>query len=476
MNISAFKFLSVIQASNTIANDDLKSLIDYPSLLERIRNIIAQNHADELSRSLGSESAAELLRELILKYCVQELSGKEYDVGKLAERIYLDMAGFGFLNEYLHDGTVEEINIDKYDLVEIVYNNHVKYLYGSEAFRTPQDALDTVKRFVRMGGMLLDASTPRVDSYISGGTRITASIPPVVPENCGVTASIRKQTNSKISKEQLICDGVATKDELLFLTMCLCNGVSIGIAGGTFAGKTTDEAFLLNEYILQNQDDNNRIYIIEDSRELQLIEYDKENDRPGRIMYNMTKPAPNPITMRDLVKDSMRYNPNIIVPAEVRGEEAYEAASCGQIGKTILTTLHADNAKDAYKRLLNMCNMAQTGLSEYKLMDMCVSAWPIMVFKRRLRDKSRKYMEIFEATGQINGDVIGTMLYSFDITGAERDGHGKITKVFGDHKRKGCISMRLYKRLKDNGVDDLTLFALFPELKEKVMNGVISSD
>ena len=94
------------------------------------------------------------------------------------------------------------------------------------------------------------------------------------------------------------------------------------------------------------------------SRELNLISYDAENERPARVLYTVTKGEPNPITMLDLIVSSLRFHPALIVPAEVRDGAAYQAAIAGQTGHTVLTSFHADGAQDAYKRLVALCNTA----------------------------------------------------------------------------------------------------------------------
>lgn len=470
MSITAYEHLAILQATD--AGSDLVSGakgLDYSRLLENVRTVIARNHSKELSSALDSMEAAEALKTLILKYCVQELSGHEFNRGKTVEKIYQDMAGLGVLTEYLYDPDVEEININGFDLIEINYPDHIKYLYDNEAFPTPTAALDIVKRMVRMGGMLLDATTPSVDSYIGNGTRISAMIPPVVPQEQGVNASIRKQNKSNITREQQLTSGSASPDMLDFPALCLCNGVSVGLAGSTGAGKTTDESYLLNEYIRKNEDYNNRIFIIEDSRELRLINYDDENDRPARVLYTVTKGEPNPITMLDLIVCSLRFHPSLIVPAEVRDAAAYQAAVAGQTGHTILTAMHADSARDAYKRLVSMCHLAHTGLSDEHLHELCVGAWPIMIYKKRLKDKTRKYMEIFEATGVENGKVKGQMIYRFVIRETERDARGRIVKVHGTHQRVGTISPGLWNRLRDNGVPEAELRRLFPYASSEVV-------
>ena len=465
MGITSYEYLSILQASGAASKQApaIDEDLDYTKVLDDVRTVIAEKHSSELSSALGSLKAARALKMLILRYCVEELAGKEFDQGKLVEKIYQDMAGLGILTEYLYDPNVEEVNINGYNLIEINYPDHMKYLYDKEAFPTPTAALDIIKRMVRMGGMILDAQMPCVDSYIGDGTRISAMIPPAVPQERGVIASIRKQNRSNITRQQLLESDSASPDMLDFLTLCLCNGVSVGLAGGTSSGKTTDQAYLLNEYIRRNEDYNNRVFIIEDSRELNLIDYDTENNRPARVLYTVTKNPPNPITMLDLIVSSLRFHPSLIVPAEVRDAAAYQAANAGQTGHTILTAFHADSAHDAYRRLVSMCHSAQTGLSDEHLLEMCATAWPIMVFKKQLKDNSRKYMEIFEATEVEAGKLKGQPLYKFLISNIERDDHGRIVKINGTHQRVGTISPGLFSRLRDNGVPEDELLRLFPD-------------
>jgi pilus assembly protein CpaF len=472
MSITSYEYLSILQSSHSASAQITTNSedFDYTKLLDTVRAVIAEKHSAELSSALGSHKAVRALKMLILKYCVAELAGKEFDQGKLVEKIYHDMAGLGILTEYLYDPNVEEININGYNLIEINYPDRITYLHDSEAFPTPTAALDIIKRMVRMGGMILDAQTPRVDSYIGDGTRISAMIPPAVPQERGVIASIRKQNRSNITRQQLLDSGSASPDMLDFLTLCLCNGVSVGLAGGTGSGKTTDQAYLLNEYIRNNVDYNSRVFIIEDSRELNLIDYDTENNRPARVLYTVTKDPPNPITMLDLIVSSLRFHPSLIVPAEVRDAAAYQAANAGQTGHTILTAFHADSAHDAYRRLVSMCHSAQTGLPDEHLLEMCAGAWPIMVFKKQLKDNTRKYMEIFEATGVEAGILKGRTLFKFVISNIERDEHGQIVKINGTHQRVGTISPELYNRLYDNGVPEAELLRLFPAARPKEQN------
>ncbi len=465
MSISTFEFLSIILVQNQDAQKVETNSTDYLGVLESVRSTIAQNHSKELGAALNDASAIETLKMLILKYTTEYMAGLDYNREALVERIYQDMAGLGILTRYLQDPTIEEININSFNQVELVRANSTEYLYDGDAFASPEAAVDIIKRMVRMGGKLLDAQTPQVDSYIGSSTRISATIPPIVPPELGVTASIRKQNNARITRDMLVDAGTATEDMLDFLTICLCNHASVGIAGGTGSGKSALQSFLINEYITKNEDSNNRVYIIEDTQELNIIKYDTENDRPARVISNLTLESPVKVTMFDLIKGALRYHPALIVPAEVRDAAVYQAMSAGQTGHTILTTFHADSARDSYRRLISLCHMANVQQSDEILMADCVDAWPIIVFAKQLKDNSRKIMEIFEATGQKNGKVVGHSLYRFRIDDTERDGQGHITRVIGKHERVGCISPRMYDRLRDNGASEQLLHRLFPEAR-----------
>jgi len=465
VSISRYSFLSILQTKEQEGEQSQE--LDYPALLEAVRSSIAQQHAKELAAALDNAEAADTLKNLILRYAAQELAGRDFDREAVTERIYEDMAGLGLLTQYLTDPTVEEININGFHSVEVAKPGRIEFLNGDNAFSTATSALDITKRMVRMGGKLVDAQAPTIDSFLGSGTRISAIIPPVAPTEDGVYVSIRKQVKSRISREQLIASGSATADMLDFLSLCLNYGVSIGVAGGTGAGKSTLMNYLLNEYILTNDDTNNRIFIIEDSRELNLVDFDYEHGRPARVIYTKTQTAPTPITMLDLIATSLRFHPKIIVPAEVRDGAAYQAAIAGQTGHTILTSFHADGAQEGYKRLVALCNTAGTGLSDTRLMDMCLSAWPILIFQKSLKDNTRKIMEIFEATGQKGGQPVGNMLYRFVVESVEHDEHGNTSKIIGSHQRTGCISRQLYSKLRDNGADPQLLNRLFPEMAVK---------
>ena len=113
----------------------------------------------------------------------------------------------------------------------------------------------------------------------------------------------------------------------------------------------------------------------------------------------------------------------------------------------------------------SMCHTAGTRLTNDQLLEMCINAWPIIIFQKQLKDNSRKIMEIFEARGLLDGAVKGKTLYRYEVDRVERDSHGHIIKVHGKHRRTGCISPALYNSLRDNGAPDELLKRLFPEFQ-----------
>lgn len=467
--ISCYEFLNVVQQGQMMRQSAQEGASSgtYPALLDRVRTVIAEKHADDLSAVLGDATAEQTLRTLILKYTVDFMRGAIFDSEQLVERIYQDMAGFGILTAYLRDPAVEEININTPSQVEIVYGKGTKFLLDIDtAFPSAQAAVDIVRRLVRIGGKLLDTQTPHIDSYIGNGTRISAQIPPAIPPEEVLIASIRKQTKSTMTTEEYIAGGAASADMLEFLTMLLCNHVSVGIVGATGSGKSTLQSLLLNQYLLHNQDDNNRVYLIEDSRELNLIAYDQAHNRPTRVIYTTTKEAPNAITMADQTKSSLRFHPQLIVPAEVRDGAAWEAVGAGQTGHTILTSFHASDVVSAYNRLVTMCMMGNVSLPADKILEACVEAWPIMIMQNKQADDTRKLMQIYEATGVENGKVVGSMLFEFQTEQFQRDATGKVIRVYGIHKQVGVISKRLQQHLFARGVQQEQL-EKFTRLEEK---------
>jgi pilus assembly protein CpaF len=444
-----FSVNDLIYRANKLRSDSGKSMQaqDYSEILDKLQRIIAKNHSAELAQVLYSEEAEEKLKDLIIRYLNSEqlVAKDKGNISELVDAIYYDMAGMGLLSPYLQDTDTEEINVNGYGGIWVLYRDRKVRL--NETFGTPEACSNIVRKMSRFGNVILDGSKPIGDSFIARGVRMSGAISPCVDPDAGAIASIRKQKPSFITRENLIEWDTATAEELDFLTLCVNNGVSVAIAGATGSGKTADMG-----YILSCVPPDKRIVTIEDTRELSLAKFDENGVMINDVIHLLTKEEPNPITMLDLLKLSLRLHPEILVPAEMRGKEALTVQEAGRTGHTIVSTLHANSARTAYDRILTMCLEAGTSLSEERLLKNIVEAFPIMLFKMQLPDKSRKYMEIFEATGVENGEVTGSTLYKYVIDHYERDKNGKIIKAVGTHKRLGCISPALAEKLLIGGV------------------------
>ena len=444
-----FSVNDLIYRANKLRSDSGESMQaqDYSEILDKLQRIIAKNHSAELAQVLYSEEAEEKLKDLIMRYLNSEqlVAKDKGNISELVDAIYYDMAGMGLLSPYLQDTDTEEINVNGYGGIWVLYKDRKVRL--NETFGTPEACSNIVRKMSRFGNVILDGSKPIGDSFIARGVRMSGAISPCVDPDAGAIASIRKQKPSFITRENLIEWDTATAEELDFLTLCVNNGVSVAIAGATGSGKTADMG-----YILSCVPPDKRIVTIEDTRELSLAKFDENGVMINDVIHLLTKEEPNPITMLDLLKLSLRLHPEILVPAEMRGKEALTVQEAGRTGHTIVSTLHANSARTAYDRILTMCLEAGTSLSEERLLKNIVEAFPIMLFKMQLPDKSRKYMEIFEATGVENGEVTGSTLYKYVIDHYERDKNGKIIKAVGTHKRLGCISPALAEKLLIGGV------------------------
>jgi len=422
---------------------------EYGTLLEHVRTAISKDHADTLAHSITEKDASETVKRLIGEYVGNnQLHINGQSMQQLANKLYGDMAGFGFLDKYITDPEVEEINGNSWRDIEVVTRSGWRKI--PEHFLSPQHAADTIRKMVRLGGLVLDGTNPIVDSYITEGIRVSAMIPPVADRRSGVVFSIRRQRMAKVSKKQLISWHTATPEMLEFLTLCVNHGVSVGIAGKTGSGKTTDIAYLLNAV-----DSSKRIYTIEETRELDLFSEDKDGNAQNRVIHTCTRPSDlhnADIDMNDLLRKALRFSPDIIAVAEMRGAEAMVAQEAARTGHVVVTSLHANSARKAYGRVLSMCQMSGTNISTNILMSFVVEAFPIMVFKKQMPDGTRRIMEIVEATGIQNGVVQANTLYRFETE-------------TGKYVREHGISDELAEIVRGNGADMAMVIKFMEVLK-----------
>lgn len=216
--IDVFNINDLIYKMNVNMNVDSENsnqqTMKYKDVVDKIRHIISKYHSAELIDVIYSPSAGDTLKNLIIRYINQNRMLVEgcSNISVLADKIYEDMAGFGILTKYLQDEEVEEVNINAWNCIEVIYPDKVEML--EETFVSPDDCMDKIKKMVWLGGSIIDGSNPKVDSFIGDGVRISAIIPPCVDSKTGGVAQYGRQKENVITRRLMIEYGSATADEL----------------------------------------------------------------------------------------------------------------------------------------------------------------------------------------------------------------------------------------------------------------------
>lgn len=419
---------------NRQGGDD--SGLTYENVLRDAREHFSHGHADELAKCITERDSTSRVKTLISDFLATHhirLAG--LDMEQLTEKLYLDMAGFGFLEPFIFNDEIEEINGNAWNDIEVVIKTGYRKL--PEGFASPEQAVDMVKKMVRLGGLVIDNTNPAVDSFLTPRIRISAMIPPITDPERGVVFSLRKQQRTRITREELISAGTASGEMLDFLSMCVNHGVSVGIAGKTGSGKTTDIGYLLNSV-----DKGKRIFVVEETRELNLVNEDESGRPLNRVIHTCTRPSDleqADVGMTELLRKSLRFHPDLLVLAEMRGPEAVDVVESARTGHTVLTSLHANSATKAYNRILSMYQMASTSIPPQVILTFIAEAFPIMVFKRQMADGTRRIIEIIETLGVQDGAVQTQTLYRY-------------SPATGQHERVHAFSPALAQTLLDNDV------------------------
>lgn len=393
---------------------------------------IKRHITDELTLSkLSDEELEERIEGLVnLKlmgqYCpiTQRVS--------VVEQIYSSIRGFGLLDSIIKDDTITEVMINGPDNIFIEKDGRLSKL--DKQFESQRKLEDIIQRIVGLAGREVNQANPICDTRLPDGSRVNVVLPPIAL--CGPTVTIRKFSKTPMTIERLIQYGSITQEIANKLEMLVRAKYNIFISGGTGSGKTT---FLnaLSNYIPKDE----RVITIEDSAELQITGIDNLVSMETR---NANASGAGQITIRDLIKSSLRMRPERIVVGEVRGGEALDmlqAMNTGHDGS--LSTGHANSTQDMLSRLETMVLQGAEGLPLEAIRQQIASAVDIIIHLSRLRDKSRKTMEITEVLGYEDGRIVLNPLYTF-----VEDENSTLEKVSGglkrtDNKMKNVFKLQL---------------------------------
>ncbi len=347
---------------------------------------------DPKKREILREKTRKTILDILAKEDAAMLSNRE-QTGQIVKEVLDEALGLGPLEDMLADDSVTEIMVNSRD--QIYLERAGKPQLSPVTFTSEQQMYNVIERIVTPLGRRCDQKSPYVDARLADGSRVHVIIPPLALR--GPTITIRKFPKKKIGVKELVEWGSMTQEIADFLRTCVEGKLNIVVSGGTGSGKTTLLNTLSN-FIPSNE----RIITIEDAAELQLGQ--------DHVVRLETRPknieGEGEVSIRDLVKCSLRMRPERIVVGECRGGEALDmlqAMNTGHDGS--LTTLHANTPRDAIARLETLVMMSGVNMEPKAIRENISSAVHLIVQQSRLNDGSRKITHISEVSG-IQGDKI----------------------------------------------------------------------
>ncbi len=381
---------------------------------------------EQLSRSMEGEQLqfgenTDSIKQRLNEIYVQTKLALPEDLRKqIFHDIVDELTGYGPIQPLLDDPDISEVMVNGPKKVFIEKSG--KLQKSSVTFDDDDHVLRVIDRIILPLGRRVDADTPTVDARLPDGSRVNAVIRPVSIDGPSIT--IRKFKKDKLSVQQLIDYGSLTPNMAEFIRACVLAHLNIVISGGTGSGKTT-LLNVLSSYIPEAE----RIVTIEDAAELQL--------QQDHVLRMETK-VPNTdgrgaVSIRDLVRNSLRMRPDRIIVGECRGGEALDmlqAMNTGHDGS--LTTLHANSPRDAISRMETMVLMSGMDLPLKVVRQQISSAVDLIVQQTRLKDGSRKVTAITEVVGMEGDIVVLTDIFKFEQTGLGENG-----KIIGELKPTG---------------------------------------
>lgn len=405
------------------------------NLLDHLRSTIIQNLIDE------NIPEDKLLDQYINDEIDKAISNYNLDYlqrNYIFNLIQNEINGYGPITDLLNDDRVTEIMVNGPDQIYVEVDGRV-VREESVSFINEKHIIRTIQRIVQPLGRTIDVANPMVDARLRDGSRLNAIIPPLSLK--GPVLTIRKFAKDLESIDDLLLKGALTNDMAIFLECCVKAKLNILISGGTGTGKTT-LLNILSGFIGKDE----RIITIEDAAELRLKQSHVISLETRANNYE----GEGEVTIRDLVRNSLRMRPDRIIVGEVRGKEAFDmmqAMNTGHEGS--ITTLHANGCVDALNRLETMILMNEMAIPVSAVRGYIENAIDIIIQIDRLGDGRRKITSISEVDGMSDGNIVTKEIFGYRQNGIAEDG-----MVLGDFvKSRGIPSV--YEKIKRRGFDDV---------------------
>ena len=374
---------------------------------------------------LSREMTEEEIRELIDEQIRQESKKRNLEVmarEQLRREIFHSIRQLGILQELIENPEITEIMVNGTEGIFIEKGGRLKRL--EICFDSKEKLRQVIWQITAGCNRVVNEASPIVDARLPDGARVNVVLDPVAIN--GPILTIRRFPPKPITMEQLLAMGALTgecRDQLKELVKAGCN---ILVSGGTGSGKTT---FLniLSGFIPQTE----RVITIEDSAELQI------RNIPNLVSLetrNANVEGCKEITIRDLIKASLRMRPDRIIVGEVRGKEAVDMLQSVNVGHSAMTTVHANSVRDVVSRLETMVLMGMD-MPLSAIRKQVASGFGLMIHLGRLKDGSRRILEIAQPIGFAEGEVLMRTIYRFESVGVSEDG-----KIQGELRKTGELA------------------------------------
>lgn len=364
--------------------------------------------AVDLSRELTDEELLALIDETICEEARERYLSIREKV-RLQKEIFNSIRRLDVLQELVEDSSISEIMVNGEKQIFIEQDGQIRL--WNRHFESRQKLEEVVQQIVAGANRIINEASPIVDARLPDGSRVNIVLPPVALE--GPVVTIRKFPEEAMDMARLIDIGSISKEAAEFLKKLVIAGYNIFISGGTGSGKTTFLNALSNDI-----PKDERIITIEDSAELQI----KSIPNLVRLeMRNANVEGRNEITIRDLIKSALRMRPDRIIIGEVRDAAAIDMLQALNTGHSGLSTGHSNSPADMLSRLETMVLLG-TDIPLLAVRKQIASAIDLIVHLGRLRDKSRKVLEIAEVLDCIDGEIELNRIYMFEEEGETEDG------------------------------------------------------
>jgi pilus assembly protein CpaF len=417
-----------------------------------VRGRVQERLVESLGPRLYDATMSDTELEGLVHQRLRELLDEEEGPLSAQEKLLIvrqigdSVLGLGPLEPFVRDPEVTEIMVNGWDTIYV--ERAGKLYWTGTKFHDEQQLRRTIDKIVGKVGRRVDEASPYVDARLPDGSRVNAVIPPLSID--GPALTIRKFAADPYGADDLIEFGTMTSPVAKFLEACVRGRINILVAGGTGAGKTTT-LNVVSSFI----PDDERILTIEDAAELKL-------QQPHVVRLESRPPnieGKGQVSIRDLVRNSLRMRPDRIVVGEVRGGEALDmlqAMNTGHDGS--ISTIHCNSPRDALSRLETITMMAGMELSNKAIREQIASALQLIVYQQRLKDGTRRFTHVTEVAG-MEGEVITLQdIFLFDFSaGLDEEGRFK-----GRLKSTG-LRPKFLDKLAERGVFvEPELFAMEP--------------